>query len=46
MISAKKLLTGASAVALCFTLAGCSDASAKLKDSSSALIKVGNKTIT
>ena len=46
MISAKKLLTGASAIALSFTLAGCSDASAKLKDSSSGLIKVGNKTIT
>lgn len=46
MVSTKKILTAVSAAALCLTLTGCSDASAKLKDSSTALFKVGNKTIT
>lgn len=38
-----KVLTAVCAVA---ALTGCSDASAKLKDKNTALIKIGNKTIT
>ncbi|WP_108774065.1 hypothetical protein [Lactimicrobium massiliense] len=46
MLKMRKAILASAAVAMALTLAGCKDASAKLKDSSTVLFTVGKKKVT